>query len=83
MTTKKAIRMIDEYLAEPNSIHKDWIEVLILCRQALVENDRQKAEIYDLKSTLKEFAKRVQKIITIKGRQKDYFDNLVKEMVGE
>ncbi len=35
MTTEKAIKMINEYLAEPNSIHKDWIEVLILCRQAL------------------------------------------------
>lgn len=35
MTTEKAMKMIDEYLAEPNSIHKDWIEVLILCRQAL------------------------------------------------
>lgn len=45
MTTEKAIRMIDEYLAEPNSIHRDWIEVLILCRQALADNGRQKAEL--------------------------------------
>lgn len=34
MTTEKAIKMIDEYLAEPNSIHKDWVECLRLCRKA-------------------------------------------------
>ena len=48
MTTEKAIKMIDEYLLEPNSIHKDWVECLRLCRQALEQNDRQKAEIESL-----------------------------------
>lgn len=35
MDAEKAIRMIDEYLAEPNSIHRVWSECLQLCRQAL------------------------------------------------
>lgn len=32
---------------------------------------------------IKEFARRARGMITIRGRQKDYFDNLVKEMVGD
>lgn len=32
---------------------------------------------------IKEFAERLKKIIMIKGRQKDYFENLVKEMAGD
>ncbi len=35
MTTEKAIRMIDEYWEEPNSIHRVWTEVLSLSREAL------------------------------------------------
>lgn len=35
MDAEKAIRMIDEYLAEPNSIHRVWIEILSLSREAL------------------------------------------------
>lgn len=54
MTTEKAIKMIDEYLLEPNSIHKDWVECLRLCRQALVEKGHQKAEIERLTNKLEE-----------------------------
>lgn len=39
MTTEKAIEMIDEYLLEPNSIAKDWIECLRLCKQALLDKE--------------------------------------------
>lgn len=35
MTVNKAIEMIDEYLLEPNCIHKDWVECLRLCRKVL------------------------------------------------
>lgn len=45
MTTEKIIQMIDEYLEEPHSIHKDWVEALQTCRQALLDNAEQKAEI--------------------------------------
>lgn len=36
MTTEKAVEMIDEYLIEPHSIHKDWVEALNLCKKALM-----------------------------------------------
>ena len=45
MTNEKAIEMIGEYLLEPNNINKEWVEVLEMCKQALAENNRQKAEI--------------------------------------
>ncbi len=32
---------------------------------------------------IKRFAERVLKIVTLRGRQKDYFDNLVKEMTEQ
>ena len=35
MNTNKAIKMIDEYLLEPNSIHPEWVKCLQLCKQAL------------------------------------------------
>lgn len=37
MTIEKAIEMIDDYLMEPNSINNDWVEVLKMCRAALIE----------------------------------------------
>ena len=37
MTLEKAIEMIDEYLLEPHSIDKDWVEVLTLCKKLLIE----------------------------------------------
>ena len=42
MTKEKAIEMIDEYLSEPNNIRPEWIECLLFCRQALLENERLK-----------------------------------------
>lgn len=48
MTVKKAIQMIDEYLLEPNSIHKEWVEILLMCRKALADADFKEAEINEL-----------------------------------
>ena len=39
MDRTKATEMIDEYLLEPNSIAKDWIECLRLCKQALLDKE--------------------------------------------
>ena len=56
MTKEKAIRMIDEYLTEPHSVNKEWVECLTLCKQAVIDSDRQKAEIERLKKHSKEVA---------------------------
>ena len=40
VTSEKAIEMINEYIAEPNSINKDWVEALSLCKTALSERER-------------------------------------------
>ncbi len=45
MDKEKAIEKIDEYLLEPNNINKEWVECLQMCKQALLENVSQKAEI--------------------------------------
>ena len=45
VATEKAIEMIDEYLLEPNSISKEWIECMRLCKQAILDSESQKAEI--------------------------------------
>jgi hypothetical protein len=42
MTTEKAIEMIDEYLLEPNNIDKAWVEVLEMCKKALLDSDNYK-----------------------------------------
>ena len=39
MTKQKAIKMIDEYLSEPNSIDKEWIECMEFCKKAIIDND--------------------------------------------
>lgn len=98
MTTEKAIRMIDEYLTEPHSINKKWVECLMLCREALVDSDRQKAEIERLQAMvererekyeitmdkLKETLENGKVIYTNPMRRYDpYTDSFVKEMVGE
>ena len=44
LTTGKAVSMIDEYLEEPNSINKEWVECMRLCKQALLENVNLKAD---------------------------------------
>ena len=57
MTTEKAIAMIDEYIQEPNNISKEWVAVLEMCKEALLERERQKIEIDILirkKETLKD-----------------------------
>ena len=38
MDKKRAIKMIDEYLLEPNNISKEWVECLRLCRMVLAES---------------------------------------------
>ena len=48
MTYKKIIQMIEEYLEEPHSIDKEWVEALLICKKALLDNDIQKAEIEKL-----------------------------------
>lgn len=48
VTTEKAIRMIDEYLTEPHSVNREWVECLRLCRQAL---ERQTPKKPDTKTT--------------------------------
>ena len=45
MDAEKAIRMIDEYLAEPNSIHRVWLECLTLCRDALEKQIPKKPDL--------------------------------------
>ena len=40
MTKERAIKMIDEYLLEPNNICKEWVEVLQMCRQALMQEEK-------------------------------------------
>lgn len=37
MNIEKAIEMIDDYLLEPNSISAEWVEVLKMCRNALID----------------------------------------------
>ncbi len=39
MTINRAIEMIDEYLLEPNNINREWIEVLSLCKKALLSGN--------------------------------------------
>jgi hypothetical protein len=56
MTTKKAIEMIDEYLLEPNNIDKMWVEVLELCKEALMKVNSQQTEIERLKNAYKQCA---------------------------
>lgn len=41
MTEKKAINVIIEYISEPNSINKEWVECLSLCRAVLEEKVRK------------------------------------------
>lgn len=35
MTVNKAIEMIDEYLTEPHSVNREWVECLTLCKDAV------------------------------------------------
>lgn len=44
MTDEKVIQMIDEYLQEPHSINKEWVEALQICKQALLKGNEIKTE---------------------------------------
>ena len=39
ITKERAIAMIDEYLLEPNNISPEWVEILRMCRAALIKTD--------------------------------------------
>ena len=41
MNYTKYIRLIDEYLEEPHSIDKEWVECLRVCRELLVERRKE------------------------------------------
>ena len=45
MDNNKIISMIDEYLTEPHSISREWVEALTICRQALIDNKKKDTEI--------------------------------------
>lgn len=45
MTTEKAIKMIDEYLAEPHSIQKDWVELLTILRNGLSVTEKEESTL--------------------------------------
>ena len=53
MTDNKIIELIDDYLTEPHNISKEWVEALVVCRQALIDREKQKAEIERLKGLIK------------------------------
>lgn len=67
MTTEKAIKMIDEYLLEPNNIDKDWIEVLNLCRSAIsLENSVDNINL-PIEVTIKDIEKKFGRKVKIVG----------------
>lgn len=91
MTIEKALEMIDEYLLEPNSIHRDWIDILNMCKEALVKNEELKAEIErykgvikllekDVAEAYKDFAEELKSMLGVKNFS--VIDELVKEKVG-
>ena len=45
MDNNKIISMIDEYLTEPHSISREWVEALTICKQALKDNEKKDTEI--------------------------------------
>ena len=54
MTNNRIIEMINEYLEEPHSIDKEWVEALLICKKAILDNDIQKAEIERLTNKLEQ-----------------------------
>lgn len=54
MTDKKIIELIDDYLTEPHNISKEWVEALVVCRQALINQEKQAEEIERLKRLIEE-----------------------------
>ena len=55
MTKEKAIEMINEYLLEPNSIDKNWVEALKMCRQALKENENLNVELVGMRGACESY----------------------------
>ena len=45
MNNNKIISMIDEYLTEPHSISREWVQALLVCKDALVQNKKKDTEI--------------------------------------
>lgn len=52
MNKNKAIKMIDEYLTEPNSISREWVDCLLYCRECIKKVEEQNAEIEHLKGVV-------------------------------
>lgn len=52
MDKHKALKMIDEYLQEPNSISREWIDCLLYCRECIKKVDELNAEIEHLKGVV-------------------------------
>lgn len=46
VTSEKAIEMINEYIAETNSIHREWLEALMLCKTALEKQIPKKCKLF-------------------------------------
>ena len=40
MTNNRIIEMINEYLEEPHSIDKEWVESLLICKE-LLEKEKE------------------------------------------
>jgi hypothetical protein len=57
MEKNKALKMIDEYLQEPNSIHPDWIDALLYCRECIKKLDELKEENELLRNAVEELRK--------------------------
>ena len=47
MKINRIIEMIDEYLTEPHSINREWVEALMICKKMLSEN-KNNEEVYDI-----------------------------------
>ena len=45
MDNNKIISMIDEYLTEPHSISREWVQALLVCKDALIQNKKKDTEI--------------------------------------
>ena len=52
MNKDKIIEMIDTHLEEPHSISQEWVDALETCKQALIENEKLKAEVVRLEFDL-------------------------------
>ena len=78
--SKDALDLINRQKAEIERLKEEIHKGHIAFQK---RGDFYRKEIKSAKSeAIKEFAERVSGTITIKGRQKDYFDDLVKETTG-